>query len=133
VIPFRLVFQPGIPIHEQATFAAKKAMMSGQLRPGDPFPSVRTLSKALKINPNTAHKVITQLTAEGLLEVRPGIGTLVAPLPASTRAERGRLLGPEVEQLTVEAKQLGLTLEELQAAVAEHWRRLQHGPPKEEA
>jgi GntR family transcriptional regulator len=99
-------------------------MMSGQLRPGDPFPSVRALSTALKINPNTAHKVIAQLTADGLLEVRPGIGTVVAHPPASTRAERSRLLGREVEQLAVEAKQLGLTLAELQAAVAEHWRKL---------
>jgi GntR family transcriptional regulator len=124
VIPFRLTFQPGIPVHEQVTFAAKKAMISGQLRPGDPFPSVRAVSKALKINPNTAHKVITQLIHEGLLEVRPGIGTLVAQRPSSTRAERRRLLGSEVEQLVVEAKKLGLTLEDVHASVAEHWQRL---------
>jgi GntR family transcriptional regulator len=132
MIPFRLTFQPGIPVHEQATFAAKKAMMSGQLRPGDPFPSVRTLSKALKINPNTAHKVITQLTLDGLLEVRPGIGTVVAQRPASSRAERRRLLGREVEQLTVEAKKLGLSLEDVQASLAEHWRKLGRTQAKEE-
>jgi GntR family transcriptional regulator len=125
VIPFGLTFQPGIPVHEQATFAAKKAMISGQLRPGDPFPSVRALSKALKINPNTAHKVITQLTREGLLEVRPGIGTVVAHPPASSRAERGSLLGSEVEQLVVEAKKLGLALDDVQAAVSSHWERLE--------
>src|ERR1700722_8297273 len=56
-------------------------MLSGQLRPGDPFPSVRALSKAAKVHPNTAHKVIAQLTADGLLEVRPGIGTIVASPP----------------------------------------------------
>ncbi|PYT29281.1 MAG: hypothetical protein DMG57_12160 [Acidobacteria bacterium] len=75
MIPFRLTFEPGVPIHQQVTFAAKKAMVTGQLRPGETFPSVRVLSKALKINPNTAHKVIIQLTLDGLLEVRPGIGT----------------------------------------------------------
>jgi GntR family transcriptional regulator len=133
MIPFRLTFEPGIPVHEQATFAAKKAMMSGQLRPGDPFPSVRALSKALKINPNTAHKVITQLTLEGLLEVRPGIGTVVARRPASSRADRRRLLRREVEQLTVEAKKLGLSLEELQTSVAEHWKQLGYKEAKEEA
>ena len=68
MIPFRLTFQPGIPVHEQVTFAAKKAMIAGQLRTGDAFPSVRALSKAMKINPNTAHKVIAELTQEGLLE-----------------------------------------------------------------
>lgn len=124
MIPFRLTFQPGIPVYEQVRFAAKKAMMSGQLRPGDAFPSVRVLSKALKINPNTAHKVILQLTSEGLLEIRPGIGAVVVKPPSSSRAERSELLGHELEQLTVEAIQLGLSLEDVQAAVAEHWRKL---------
>jgi GntR family transcriptional regulator len=125
VIPFRLALQSGVPVHEQVAFAAKKAMIGGRLRPGDPFPSVRALGKAMKIHPNTAHKVIAQLTAEGLLEVRPGIGTVVLQPPPSTRAERGRLLGRDVEQLTVEVKKLGLTREELHAAIDEHWSRLE--------
>ena len=98
--------------------------MSGQIRPGDPFPSVRTLSRELKINPNTAHKVITQLTAEGLLEVRVGIGTVVAALPASTGGERSRLLKGELEQLVVEAKRLGLDLDTVLQAISQHWQRL---------
>jgi GntR family transcriptional regulator len=126
LIPFRLTLQSGVPVHEQVAFAAKKAMISGQLRPGDPFPSVRALSKAMKIHPNTALKVIAQLTAEGLLEVRPGIGTVVLQPPAGKRNERARLLGREVEQLTVAAKQLGLTLDDLHAAIDEHWLRLQY-------
>ena len=125
MIPFRLTLESGVPVHEQVAFAAKKAMISGQLRPGDPFPSVRALSKAMKIHPNTAHKVIAQLTAEGLLEVRPGIGTLVTQPPPSRGDERARLLGREVEQLAVEAKKLGLTLDDLHAAIDEHWQRLQ--------
>ena len=131
MIPFRFTLQSGIPVHEQVAFAAKKAMISGQLRPGDAFPSVRALSKAMKIHPNTAHKVIAQLTAEGLLEVRPGIGTLVLQPPPATRGERSRLLGREVEQLTVEAKKLGLTLDDLHAAIDEHWQRLQAGEEEE--
>jgi GntR family transcriptional regulator len=124
VIPFRLTFQPGISFHEQVVYAAKKAVISGQMRPGDPFPSVRALSKALKINPNTAHKVITSLMTEGLLEVRPGIGTVIAPPSSSTAAERGNLLKNELEQLVVEAKKIGLELNDVTAAVADHWRRL---------
>jgi GntR family transcriptional regulator len=125
VIPFRVEFRPGSPLYEQVVYAAQKAMVSGQLRPGDPFPSVRTLSTALKINPNTAHKVVTHLLNEGLLEVRSGMGTVVAERPGSTRAERARLLEHEVEQLAVEAKRLGMTLEQVWAALASHWRRLE--------
>ena len=124
MIPFRVVFQPGASLYEQVVYAAKKAIISGQLRPGDPFPSVRALSIALKINPNTAHKVITQLLNEGLLVVMPGTGTVVAEPRESSPAERSRLLEKEVEQLAVEAKRLGMSLPEVSAALAEHWQRL---------
>ncbi|MFZ0591398.1 MAG: GntR family transcriptional regulator [Bryobacteraceae bacterium] len=124
MIPFRLPFEPGISLYEQVVYAAKKAVVSGQMRPGDSFPSVRELSKALKINPNTAHKVVTSLVAEGVLEVHPGIGTVVAKRAASTAADRGNLLNKELEQLVVEAKKLGLNLDEVTAAFAQHWKRL---------
>ena len=124
MISFRVDFRPGPSLYEQVVYAAKKAMISGQLRPGDPFPSVRVLSKELKINPNTAHKVVTQLMAAGLLEVRPGIGTVVAELPEARRIERTQLLGHEIEQLAVEAKKLGIPLEDVLASISEHWRKL---------
>jgi len=47
VIPFRVPFRAGISLFEQIVYASKKAMVSGQLRPGDAFPSVRALSKEL--------------------------------------------------------------------------------------
>ena len=122
--PFRVVFRPGTSLYLQVVYAAKKALISGQLRPGDPFPSVRTLSTALKINPNTAHKVITELLNEGLLEVMPGTGTVVAHPPEPAPAERARLLDDQVEELAVEAKRLGLSLQEVTAALAHHWLRL---------
>ncbi|MBZ5624763.1 MAG: GntR family transcriptional regulator [Acidobacteriia bacterium] len=124
MIPFRVAFRPGSSLYEQVVYAAEKALVSGQLRPGDPFPSVRTLSAGLKINPNTAHKVVTYLLHEGLLEVMPGTGTVVARPPSSTAAERSRLLRNEVEQLVVEAKKLGMGLQQVTAALAEHWERL---------
>jgi GntR family transcriptional regulator len=124
VIPFRVQFRNGISLFEQIVYAAKKAMISGQMRPGDAFPSVRALSKELKINPNTAHKIVAHLVAEGLLETRPGIGTVVAALPDSTRKERTQLLGHEIEELVVEAKRLGIGREEMLASISAHWSRL---------
>lgn len=124
VIPFRVQFRPGVSLFEQVVYAAKKAMVSGRMRPGDAFPSVRALSKELKINPNTAHKIVAHLVNEGLLETRPGIGTVVAALPDSTRKERTALLGHEIEELVVEAKRLGIARQEMLASVDEHWQRL---------
>jgi GntR family transcriptional regulator len=124
VIPFRVDFRPGVSLYEQIVYAATKAIISRQLRPGDSFPSVRLLSKELKINPNTAHKVVTYLITAGLLETRPGIGTVVSELPEARSTERTELLGHEIEQLVVEAKKLGITLEELLASMSSHWKRL---------
>jgi GntR family transcriptional regulator len=128
VIPFRVHFRPGVSLYEQVVYAATKAMISGQMRPGDPFPSVRALSKELKINPNTAHKVVMHLVNTGLLETRPGIGTVVAELPESSRTQRTQLLGQEIEELVVEARKLGITRKEMTEAIEEHWERLGGSP-----
>jgi len=124
VMVFRVPFRPGVPVSEQVVYAAKKAIVSGQLRPGAAFPSVRALSRELKIHPNTAHKVIAELTSEGLLEVLPGIGTIVARRQPGSAGDRRRLLGREVEQLVVEAKKIGVPLDAVLQAVTEHWEEL---------
>lgn len=124
MIPFHVELRPGTSIYEQVVYAATKAMVAGQLRPGDAFPSVRNLSRELKINPNTAHKVIAYLLSAGLLEVKPGLGTVVAERPEASAGERTALLGSQLEELVVEAKRLGVSLEDAQAALAKHWRRL---------
>ena len=127
MIPFQLVARPGEPIADQVVFAAKKAIFSGKLRPGDPFPSVRTLGRAMKIHANTAQKVISQLAAEGILDVLPGIGTVVAQRAANhhgPRDGRVRLLAREAEQLAVQAMQIGVSLDELQSVIGDCWNRL---------
>ena len=127
MLPFSATIRPGLSVHEQVVFAVKKAMVSGRLRPGDEFPSVRALSRELRINPNTAHKVVATLTADGLLEVRPGIGTFVVGRTASSAADRRALLREDVERLVVEARHLSLDVQDVLDAVAEHWARLDRG------
>ena len=125
VTPFRFELRPGEPIFDQVVFAAKKAFISGEFQAGQAFPSVRALAAELKIHPNTAHKVIQHLIQEKLLEVRPGIGTVVADLPVARAPERRRLLKQEVEQLVVEAKRVGLELPEVLQEVEAQWTKLE--------
>lgn len=124
MLPFDITLRPGESPYRQVVYAATKAVVSGELEAGSPFPSVRELSQALKINPNTAQKVVAELTREGLLEVRPGIGTVVAAGRRASAAERRQLLSREVEQLVVEAKRLGLTKAEVVGAVSAQWTAL---------
>lgn len=125
VTVLNLKLRAGESIFDQLVFAAKKAFISGELRPGQPFPSVRALASELKIHPNTAHKVIQHLTQEGWLEVRPGIGTVVAEPPQARAGEKKHLLRHEVEQLVVEAKRVGLQLEEILDAIETQWYGLE--------
>ena len=124
MLPFTVTLRPGLSVHEQVVFAVKKAIVSARLRPADEFPSVRALSKELRINPNTAHKVVATLVGEGLLEVRPGIGTFVAERPGSTADQRRALLREDVERLVVDARHLSLDVQDVLDAVAEQWNRL---------
>ena len=48
MLPFSIDIRPGLPIAEQVLFAVKKAVVTGQMRPGDKFPSVRLLSQELR-------------------------------------------------------------------------------------
>jgi GntR family transcriptional regulator len=124
VLPFSIELRPGLPVAEQILFAVKKAVVAGQLRPGEKFPSVRVLSQELKVNPNTAHKVVAALVAEGVLVTTPAVGSIVAERGIGGRKERAELLGAEAERLVVEARKLGLELDDVQAALAAHWKKL---------
>ena len=124
MLPFSIDLKAGLPVAEQILFAVKKAVVGGQLRPGDRFPSVRALSQELRVNPNTAHKVIAALVSEGVLVTTPAVGSVVAERAMGDRQEKADLLGDELERVVVEAKKLGLTLTEVQAGLGHHWKKL---------
>ena len=124
MLPFSVALGPGESPYRQIVYAATRAILAGELPAGAVFPSVRELSQALKVNPNTAQKAVTELIRDGLIAVRPGIGTVVTARPKATPAERRALLSSEVEQLLVEAKRLGLSEEDVLNAVSLRWAKL---------
>jgi GntR family transcriptional regulator len=126
VTPFKVKLNPGQSIFDQVVFAATRAFVSGELQPGQPFPSVRALAADLKIHPNTAHKVIQHLIQERWLEVRPGIGTAVAPHPKARPGDRQRLLKDEVDALVVEARRVGASLGDVVQAIEASWKSTQN-------
>ena len=120
----RFKLQPGQSIFDQVVFAAVKAFISGDYEPGQAFPSVRALAADLKINPNTAHKIVAHLTSEGLLQVQPGIGTVVQKPPRASSEDKSALLKEDLERLVVEAKGLSITLSEITRALEQHWEKI---------
>lgn len=121
---FPIQFRAGVPVYEQVLYAARKAIVSGDLAPGDIFPSVRALSAEYQINPNTVQKALAALRAEGLIESLPGIGNRVVEVPKSSALARRTLLDEPLEAIVIKAKQLNLSLEEVNKALEHHWKKL---------
>ena len=119
----RFTLRPGQSIFDQVVYAAQKSFLGGEFPPGQPFPSVRALAAELKIHPNTAHKVIQHLIQERWLAVHPGIGTVVAPPPKARAGDRQRLMQQEVEQLVVEARRVGVALQDVVRAISQEWSK----------
>ncbi|HUQ11937.1 MAG TPA: GntR family transcriptional regulator [Steroidobacteraceae bacterium] len=124
MVPFKLKIVPGESIFDQVCFAAIRSILAGELKPGETFPSVRSLALDLKIHPNTAHKVVQHLIQERWLAAQPGVGTVVAQPPKARAGDRKRLLEDEVEKLVVEAMRVGAGLDEVQRAVEDTWTDL---------
>ncbi len=124
MIPFKVKLNSKQSIFDQIVFASTKAILSGAMKPGEPFPSVRSLAADLKIHPNTAHKVVQHLIQERWLISSPGKGTTIATAPKARSGDRQQLLSQEIEQLVVEARRVGVSLEEVKASVDAHWKSL---------
>ena len=117
MLPFLIQIEAGLPVFEQVLQAVRKAMLTGQLSPGQEFPSVRTLSQELRISPTTAHKVVAILKDAGYLASRPGIGMVVTAPDLPARAERLEHLTPFCVELLKEARDLDLGFEDVVVAL----------------
>lgn len=107
------------PLYAQVAARLRLAIASGELRPGDALPSVRQLAARLRINPATVVQAYRDLEAEGFVEMRQGAGTFVRDVRPEQRAdERARAASALVQRVLTEAGRLGLSIDELQAAIA---------------
>ena len=94
------------------------AVAAGELRPGEPLPSVRQLASKLRVNPATVVQAYRDLETEGFVEMRQGAGTFVKEVvPERKATERTKQAIDLVRQMIAEAGRLGLTARELQQAI----------------
>jgi len=78
-LPIQIATGDSRPIGKQIVDAVRLRIATGELQPGAQLPSVRGLAQQLTVNPNTVAKAYAELTAEGWLESRQGLGLYVAP------------------------------------------------------
>ena len=106
------------PLYAQIAGRLRVAVAAGELRPGEPLPSVRQLASKLRVNPATVVQAYRDLETEGFVEMRQGAGTFVKEVVPERRAtERSKQAVDLVRQMLAEAGRLGLAARELQQAI----------------
>jgi GntR family transcriptional regulator len=120
----------GTAIYRQIIEQVRLGVATGQLQPGDPLPSVRSLADRLLVNANTVAKAYAELVREGALDSRQGQGYLVARQRRQiySRAERRRRLRQALDAFLHEAIRLNFTADAVREAVDERLTELDLKP-----
>ncbi len=116
-----------LPIYEQIVQQVKEQIAKGLMREGDRVSSVRELSAALLINPNTVGKAYQELERQGVITTVRGKGTFVAKTASSPGMEKERMgqLREQLRHIVVEARHLGMSQEQfngwLREEISQYW------------
>ncbi|OLB18896.1 MAG: hypothetical protein AUI99_02375 [Gemmatimonadetes bacterium 13_1_40CM_3_69_22] len=108
------------PLYAQIANRVRVAIAAGELHPATALPSVRQLAAQLRVNPATVVQAYRDLETDGFVEMRQGAGTFVREVaPAGRARERARQAAALVHEMLAQAGRLGVSRQELQAAIAE--------------
>lgn len=103
-----LINGSSIPLYEQIKNAIKENILKNKVGEGEQLPSVRTLSKDLKVSILTVKKAYDELEEEGFVESRQGLGTFVAGKDSEVKREE---MQKELENHLQEAIKLSADLD----------------------
>ena len=107
-----------VPIYEQIVDQIKTLIRCGELRENDILPSVRTLSKELKISALTVKKAYDNLENEGFTVTVHGKGTYVAAAnPELLLEEQKKEVEADLEQAILKGRRYGLSDEDIRSLV----------------
>lgn len=102
------------PLYLQIMDEVRRALVVGTLRPEEPLPSVRELAAQLVVNPRTVLQAYQELEREGVVYVRRGQGTFIAP---GVQADRRAVARDVARRALLEARRNALSVDELLAAI----------------
>jgi len=101
------------PIYQQIVSQIKAQIMSGDLKPGDPLPSMRLLAQQLRISLITTKRAYEDLERDGFIENFVGKGCFIKLQNTDFLKEEGIRKTEEAMAKACEyARTCGLSLEE---------------------
>lgn len=113
-----LNYRDARPIYLQVKDGLRHLVVTGAIREGEQFPSVRALASTLAINPNTIQRAYEALEAEGYLRAEAGRGVFAARGRDNAGHRRETRL-KQLDEAVTELLFLGMTAGELAARVSE--------------
>jgi len=119
------------PVYLQLVEQTERLILSGVLTPGQQMPSVRNLSIALSVNPNTIQKAYSELDSHGLTCAVPGRGCFVTATASWILLQQARRQLPELFSLVQKLKISGVTKEEILQCVQDAYESEPHKTRKE--
>lgn len=110
------------PIYKQIASQLREQILSGQLKVGEPLPSIRVLAQNLKISVITTMKAYEELSAEGLVTATKGKGYFVNAQDQQMLAEQHmRKLEESLTEAIHSARIAGLDVEEVCETLQTLW------------
>ena len=132
MIHFQITTGTGVPSYRQLKDQVMYYVAGGTLRAGDALPSIRELASRLAVNPSTIVKAYSELSHDGVIELRQGKGAFISNGSRKiSPAEMKRTLRSQARKLAVEAKQMGMTRQLAIDLLEEEMEALEKGTGEE--
>ena len=107
------------PIYEQINSQIKSMIMSGELKTGEPIPSMRALAKSLHVSVITVQKAYEDLQRDGFIETTVGRGSFVSAQNKDFYQEEQQRKAEEHLQIAAEiGRTSNITLKKLKELLA---------------
>lgn len=105
-----------VPIYEQVVEQIKTLIRKGELKENDVLPSVRALSKELRISALTVKKAYDNLESEGFTVTVHGKGTYVAAAnPELLLEEQMKELESDLDKAIQKGRRFGISDEDIKS------------------
>ncbi len=95
------------PVYAQLVEHIKLAIVCGEFKPGDRLPSVRELSAAAGVNPNTMQRAFAELERDGLVLTQRTSGRSVTEDVGRVEQTKRQLAAAAIQTFWVNMRKLG--------------------------
>ncbi len=112
-----------IPYYQQLTQQVLLAIVTGNLTQGDHLPSIRNLAAQTDLNLHTVHKSYKELQRKGIITIKPYSAALIIVDSSKAMHFSIQQVAKGVEQIMVEANNLGINGFQLKQIFHESFRK----------